>query len=85
MMMMMMMMMMMNDDDDDDDDESPNSFPAIGVLAGLVERLVVGPGCRAAAGRRVRGHICCYLHDLVTPTFKTPSLFDDFLLELHLS
>ena len=30
---------------------SPNSFPAIGVLAGLIERLVLGTGCRAAAGR----------------------------------
>ena len=28
---------------------SPNSFPAIGVLAGLVERLVLGTGCRAAS------------------------------------
>ena len=25
---------------------SPNSFPGIGVLAGLVERLVVVTGCR---------------------------------------
>ena len=68
---------------------SPNSFPAIGVLAGLVEGLVLGPGCRAAAGRtaggRVTPHFCCYLHDLVTLTFKTLSLFDVFLLELHLS
>ena len=36
-------------------------------------------------GGRVTPHICCYLPDLVTPTFKTPSLFDGFLLELHLS
>ena len=32
-------------------DFSPNSFPAIGVLAGLVESLVLGRGCRAN-GRR---------------------------------
>jgi hypothetical protein len=31
------------------------------------------------------GDICCYLPDLVTPTFKTPSLFYGFLLELHIS
>ena len=60
---------------------SSNSFPAIGVLAVLIERLVVGPGCRAPSA----GQICCYLPDLVTPTFKTPSVFDGFLLELNFS
>jgi len=60
---------------------SPNSFPAIGVLAVLIERLVVGPGCRAPSA----GQICYYLLELVTPTFKTRSVYDCFLLELHLS
>ena len=40
---------------------------------------------RANGGRPSTGNICCYLPDLVTPTFKTPSLFDSFSLELHLS
>ena len=67
---------------------SPNSFPAIGVLAGLIEGRCseLDPGfCRANSGRPSPGNICCYLPDLVTPTFKTPSLFDSFSLELHLS
>ena len=60
---------------------SPNSFPATGVLAVLIERLVVGPGCRAPSA----GQICYYLLELVTPTFKTRSVYDCFLQELHLS
>ena len=37
-------------------------------------------------GGRVRARFAAiYLTWLVTPTFKTPSLFDGFLLELHLS
>ena len=60
----------------------------MGVLARLVLVLVVGPHCWAAAGR-CRAAECgpnlFYLLDLVTPTFKTPSMFDGFLLELHLS
>ena len=42
-------------------DFSPNSFPAIGVLAGLVEGPVVVPLSHAA---KVRGHTCCYFHQI---------------------
>ena len=41
---------------------SPNSFPAIGVLAGLIERLVIGTHCRALPGGRVRARfVAIYL------------------------
>ena len=57
---------------------SPNSFPAMAVL---IERLVVGPGCRANTGRPSNPP------DLLLFTWlgDTYRLFDGFLLELHLS
>ena len=46
---------------------SPNSFPAMGVLAVLVRGLVVVTHFHAA---KVSEPFWCYLHDLVTPAFK---------------
>ena len=48
----------------------PTSSPARGVLAVLIEGPVVVGHSHVGKGREPN---CCYLHDLVTPTFKNTS------------
>lgn len=58
---------------------SPDSFPDVRVLAGLIEGRCAGPCARPMTGRPSRYQICCYLLDLKTPTFKTRCFFIDVL------
>jgi hypothetical protein len=44
-----------------------------------------GAGVRLDASGECGPYLLLFIPDLVTPTFKTPSLFDGFLLELHIS
>ena len=52
---------------------SPNSLPAIGVLADLVERLVVVVGCRVVE----ESHRLAAIYPIL-PTLKTLNLFNVF-------